>query len=63
MKVTFNEATNELTMTVKLATSPTLSSSGKSKNLYTSGGNKALEGVTINGQPVIAGINIYQPVK
>jgi hypothetical protein len=55
MKVTIEK--NELVIRVPLQT-PTPSKSGKTKIVATSGGNVATA-ATVDGQPIIVGLNAY----
>ncbi len=56
MKVSIDEKTNEITITLPI--SPRPSASGKSTVIASSAGNKATE-AQYNGKPVIVGVNAY----
>ena len=58
MKVTINDHTNEITITMPI--SPRPSKSGKTLIIASSAGNKTTE-AEYNGKPVVVGVNCYIP--
>ena len=58
MKVSINEETNEITITLPI--SPRPSKSGKTTVIASSAGNKPTEAI-YNGKPIVVGVNCYIP--
>ena len=58
MKVSINEETNEITITLPI--SPRPSKSGKTTVIASSAGNKTTD-TLYNGKPVVVGVNCYIP--
>lgn len=59
IKLTQDGKKRFINIKAEIAENPQPSSSGKSLSLASTNGNKTLEDIKVDGQPVVVGLNVY----
>lgn len=59
----YDKSKSELTLVMEMRKEAKASASGKTNVWATTGGNVVAEGVTVDGKPLVVGVNAYTRVK